>query len=88
MKCKIFYGKVEQAEDAFNKWAKGKALKKDVLIQTVAYSAGEEFLYDGIAIIVFHPEDPLLDYTLSELDYNPPSENRTKLDKALGRVPP
>jgi len=63
MKCKIFHGKWYEAQDAFNAWAKGKALTRDVLIHTICI--GNENVYtDGrIAIIVYHPEEPHWDET-------------------------
>ena len=66
MKCKIFIGKWYEAQDAFNAWAKGKALTRDVLIHTICI--GNENVYtDGrIAIIVYHPDDPFWDATPQE----------------------
>jgi hypothetical protein len=67
MKCKIFVGIWYEAQDAFNQWAKGKALTRDVLIHTICI--GKENIYtDGrIAIIVYHPEDPYWDETPKQL---------------------
>jgi len=62
MKCEVFIGPWNQVMDAFNKWAKGKLLTKEVVIHTNAlavYKAGE---YSGyICITVYHPEDPFWD---------------------------
>lgn len=67
MKCKVFVGRWYDAQDAFNVWAKGKMLTRDVLIQTqhiyVAESPQEHFL----AIIVFHPEGKEWDATSKTL---------------------
>ena len=57
MRCKVFYGTWYEAKDAFNKWAKGKALAKDVIIHThapiVFTGPGED---ESLMIVVFHPE--------------------------------
>lgn len=60
MKAKIFYD-----VESFNRWAKGKALTKDVIIHTVAWQR-ESVSDSGFAIIVYHPEDPFWDKTGSE----------------------
>jgi hypothetical protein len=63
MKCKIFIGTWYDAQDAFNKWAKGKTLGKDVIIHThVSQDAG---LFDNVrlSIVVIHPEDARWDKT-------------------------
>ena len=60
MKCKVFKGKWYEAMDAFNAWAKGKALNKAVII----HSHTNPFVIQGgydidLTIVVFHPEgDP------------------------------
>jgi hypothetical protein len=57
MKCKVFIGSWNQAVDAFNVWAKGKALSRDVIIHTqtyVIYKAGE--YREHMTITVYHPE--------------------------------
>jgi len=63
MKAKVFDGSMMQAIDAFNKWAKGKALMKDVIIQShlSTYINNPEAVY--MTIIVFHPETPYWDKT-------------------------
>lgn len=55
MKASIFY-----SVDAFNVWAKGKMLNKNVIIHTVTWEA-HDTLDSGFAIIVYHPEDPFWD---------------------------
>lgn len=60
MKAKIFYSIGE-----FNKWAKGKALTKDIIIHTIPCSIDPSPHTDYL-IIVYHPEDPIYDKT--ELD--------------------
>jgi hypothetical protein len=63
MKCKIFTGKWYEAQDAFNQWAKGKALTREVLIheQIVPHVLGEH--EPRLMIVVYHPEDPHWDET-------------------------
>jgi hypothetical protein len=56
MKVKMFYGKVQDINDAFNSWAKGKGLTRDVIIHTVAFPAVAYGQYDTIAIVVYYPE--------------------------------
>jgi len=63
MKCKIFIGTWYEAQDAFNQWAKGKALTREVLIHTIPLSNEPWEKYDDIAIVVYHPEDPQWDKT-------------------------
>ena len=63
MKCKIFTGEWYDAQDAFNKWAKGKALTRDVVIHTVFVGFPQACMSPHIAIIVYHPEDPQWDKT-------------------------
>jgi len=64
MKIKVFVGEWYETMDAFNKWAKGKALTREVLIQThanyVLTGAGYTHFLD---IVVIHPEDPYWDKT-------------------------
>jgi hypothetical protein len=63
MKCKIFFGLWYEAQDAFNAWAKGKALTRDVLIhEQLMWTAGEPKT-PCLLIIVYHPEDPFWDAT-------------------------
>jgi hypothetical protein len=66
MKMKVFEGRWYEAMDAFNKWAKGKQLNRDVIIQThTVYNvglSGDVYLY----IVVIHPEDPFWDATQGE----------------------
>jgi hypothetical protein len=67
--------------DAFNKWAKGKALTRDVLIHTVhtnvMYDTGET----QIAIVVYHPEDPFWDATQDK-----PIQRVLKTDAEISRL--
>jgi len=57
MKCKIFWGNPIEAMEAFNKWAEGKALSRDVIIHTVymPFRIEQKFEY-GLCIVVYHPE--------------------------------
>ena len=63
MKCKVFTGTWFEAQDAFNQWAKGKALSRDVIIHTIplhsAYQSHQQF----VAIFVYHPEGQEWDKT-------------------------
>lgn len=88
MKCKIFHGLVHTVEDAFNEWAKGKALTKGCLIGTVSFPASVTHPEGGIAILVFHPEDPEYGKTDSYPYSEETRRRRDKLEKALGRTPP
>jgi hypothetical protein len=63
MKCKIFVGTWYEAQDAFNYWAKGKALSRDVLIHELVLRLRPIDNDAIIAIIVYHPEDPQWDTT-------------------------
>jgi len=58
MKCKVFTGPWNQTQDAFNNWAKGKALTKDIIIHShayVMYKPNTEYsVY--VTIVVFYPE--------------------------------
>ena len=71
---KVFIGEWYEAQDAFNQWAKGKALQKDILIQTnsqyVLTGAGYKHF---LTIIVIHPEYPQYDKT--EPQQKPPTVN-------------
>ena len=64
MKMKVFIGEWYEAQDAFNNWAKGKALQRDILIQTnsqyVLTGAGYKHF---LTIVVIHSEDPEYDKT-------------------------
>lgn len=67
MKCKIFIGQWHEAQDAFNKWAKGKKLGKDVIIHEQTILSDEVPFIDRLAIIVYHPDDPFWDKTEPQL---------------------
>ena len=56
MKVKIFYGDIEDVQNEFNEWAKGKALTRNIIIHTVAYPTPEAGAKDYIAITVYYPE--------------------------------
>jgi len=64
MKCKIFIGEYYEAQDAFNKWAKRKALTKEVLIHEHVWYKGLDYKEPCLVIIVYHPEDPQWDTTI------------------------
>jgi len=64
MKMKVFIDRYYDAADAFNNWAKGKALQKDVLIQTHQFTFTEGGRTDPyLLIVVIHPEDEHWDKT-------------------------
>ena len=69
MKCKIFWGCAKEAIDAFNKWAKGKSLTREVIIHEHCYSC--EGLEPNIKMVIFvyHPEGKEWDAT-SEIIYS------------------
>ena len=67
MKCKIFIGEWYEAQDAFNAWAKGKALTREVLIHTIAFPPKDPHSPEIITIIVYHPEEPHWDETPKQL---------------------
>ena len=78
MKCKIFFGLWYEAQDAFNAWAKGKALTRDVLIhEQLMWTAGEPKT-PCLLIIVYHPEDPQWDTT--ETLPKPPQKSTYQYD--------
>jgi len=56
MKVKIFYGTIKSVTEAFNRWAKGKALTKNIIIHSVAFPAPSEGTTDLFAIFVYYPE--------------------------------
>jgi len=43
-------------QDAFNTWAKGKALTREVIIHTHVTFNPQHFFAEQAAIVVFHPE--------------------------------
>lgn len=65
MKCKIFKGTWYDVQEAFNKWAKGKSLTRDVIIHTQVTERVEscESTSPTLMIIVFHPEGKEWDTT-------------------------
>ena len=65
MKLKIFYGSVTQAIDAFNKWAKGKNLTREVIIheQMAQRTVELGFAEPVLMIFVYHPEGAIWDST-------------------------
>ena len=63
MKCKIFAGRWYEVQDMFNQWAKGKALTREVLIQTQHIYVSEHPTEHYLVIVVIHPDDPFWDKT-------------------------
>jgi len=66
MKCKVFPGRWYEAQDAFNKWAHGKHLDKDVIIHEQMVSIDAKSLEDvWLFIFVYHPETPFWEGTIA-----------------------
>lgn len=63
MKCKIFVGRWYEAQDAFNAWAEGKQLTRDIIIHEQVLVAADEWTAALMAIIVYHPDDSFWDAT-------------------------
>ncbi len=61
MKVKIFYDEPAVAEAEFNKWAKGKALARDVIIHTTTAPAQAAGDMEYIFIVVYYPEGSQFD---------------------------
>jgi len=74
MKCKIFIGPWYETQDAFNQWAKGKALTKEVLIHTIPVLNSHPRHETKIIIAVYHPEDPFWDKTETESPITIPAQ--------------
>jgi hypothetical protein len=56
VKVKIFYGTLESVQKAFNQWAKGKALTRNIIIHSAAFPAYGGDVMDLFAIFVYYPE--------------------------------
>ena len=69
MQIKIFWGCMKEAVDAFNKWAKGKQLNREVIIHEHIYKSGEPEIGIELIIFVYHPEGKEWD-TTSEIIYS------------------
>ena len=64
MKCKVFVGAWFEAMDAFNKWAKGKNLTRNVIIHTSITDFFSSGGYEPkMVITVYHPEGEPWDTT-------------------------
>ena len=61
MKVKIFYGRKEEVEKRFNKWAKGKALSRNIIIHSVISPAPGIGAVDLFAIFIYYPEGSQFD---------------------------
>ena len=61
MKVKIFYGTIKSVTEAFNRWAKGKALTKNVIIHSVISPAPGPGAIDLFAIFIYYPEGSQFD---------------------------
>jgi len=68
MKCKVFKGDWYDVQDAFNKWAKGKQLNREVLIHSYTYYNYVKSMLEQLMIVVIYPEGKEWDAT-SELIY-------------------
>jgi hypothetical protein len=87
MKCKIFIGRWYEAQDAFNQWAKGKALTREVLIHTLHVTPMDGSIPAHIAIVVYHPEDPQYDKTEQQKTPNMTEEEEEYYRKQEGKEP-
>lgn len=58
MICQIFTGTSMEAVDAFNKWAHGKELTRDVIIHEQVTYPKDEIRFAQLIIIVYHPDTP------------------------------
>jgi len=67
MRCKTFVGDWYDAQDAFNKWAKGKELTKNVIIHTHTFPSTLDPYSVRMAIIVIHPDTPEWNRTEPEI---------------------
>ena len=63
VKVKMFIGLAADVIEEFNKWAKGKALTKDIIIHTVPYPPAPQSPYHYILIAVYYPEGSQFDTT-------------------------
>lgn len=63
MKMKVFIGKWDAVMNAFNKWAKGKKLSRDVIVHTHVQFSTPEIPFDYVAVVVFHPDETEWDST-------------------------
>jgi hypothetical protein len=61
MKCKTFSGSLGEVEYAFNAWAKGKLLTRDIIIHSYVTSDVSRTYDVDCTIIVFYPEGSLWD---------------------------
>ena len=56
MKCKTFFGNEGEVVVAFNHWAKGKALGREVIIHTQTHYIFDKVLVPKLSIVVYYPE--------------------------------
>jgi hypothetical protein len=56
MKIKTFSGEAGEVEVAFNNWAKGKALNKDIIIHTSVHHIFDKRMITKLSIVVLYPE--------------------------------
>jgi len=58
MKCKVFKGAWYDVQEAFNKWAKGKVLTRDIIIHTQVAERieGCDTTSPTLIIVAFYPE--------------------------------
>jgi len=68
MKCKIFIGTWSEAQNAFNDWAKDKALAKDIIIHEIVLGQCYAIERAKIAIIIYHPNNAYWDRTEPQPD--------------------
>jgi hypothetical protein len=61
MKTKTFFGEAREVEVAFNSWAKGKALTKDIIIHTSMHYIYAREMTVKLSIVVLYPEGSVWD---------------------------
>lgn len=61
MKTKTFTGNIGEVEVAFNNWAKGKALNKDIIIHTSVHYIYTREMTVKLSIVVLYPEGSIWD---------------------------
>jgi hypothetical protein len=86
MKCKIFYDEPAVAQAAFNEWADGKALGRDVLIHTHMLTVGTGLLDARLMIVVIHPDNDYWNSTKSKPIQRVQRQTDTKLGMECATV--
>jgi hypothetical protein len=66
MKIKTFSGEAGEVEVAFNNWARGKALNKDIIIHSSMHYVYEREMHIKLSIVVLYPEGSRWDTELEQ----------------------